>query len=209
MCERTAWRLCSAHQLWSSCGRKRGKNAKCPGPAVHDDLGAHIDDHGRTRTDFIGAARGVNQVWVTDTTEHPTGEGKLYFCAVKDTLSNRLVDCSAAPPMRSRLPVTAPNTAVARRKINRRSVTGWVVHSDHGSQSRSRRYRQMLGRHGLKGSTGRVASAGDNTAMESFFSLLQRKCLEHQDMGQPRRADHCGHRLDRTPLPPAWPTKTL
>ena len=139
MCGRTAWRLCSAHQLWSSCGRKRGKNAKRHGPAVPDDLRAHIDDHGRTRHDFIGAARGVNQVRVTDITEHPTREGKLYFCAVKDTFSNRIVGYSATPPMSSRLAAATPNTAVARRQINRRSVTGCIVHSDRGSQFRSRK----------------------------------------------------------------------
>ncbi|MBI8990207.1 DDE-type integrase/transposase/recombinase [Corynebacterium meridianum] len=125
-------------------------------------------------TDFIGAARGVNQVWVTDITEHPTREGKLYFCAAKATLSNRIVGYSAAPPMSSRLAVTTPNTAVAPRQINRRSVTGCIVHSDRGSRFRSRRYRRLLVRPGLKGSLGR-ATAGDDAAMESLFSLLQRQ----------------------------------
>ncbi|MCL0245954.1 hypothetical protein JIM95_007355 [Corynebacterium sp. CCM 8835] len=35
----------------------------------------------------------------------------------------------------------------------------------------------MLGRHGLKGSMGGVASAGDNAAVESFFPLLQHNVL--------------------------------
>ena len=29
--------------------------------------------------------------WLTDLTEHPTGEGKLYLCAIKDCASNRIV----------------------------------------------------------------------------------------------------------------------
>jgi len=29
-------------------------------------------------------AAGPNQLWLTDITEHPTHEGKLYLCAVKD-----------------------------------------------------------------------------------------------------------------------------
>ncbi len=33
---------------------------------------------------------------------------------------------------------------------------------------------------GLKGSMGRVASAGDNAAMESFFSLLQKNVLNRR-----------------------------
>ncbi|MBI8999981.1 hypothetical protein M0E87_06630 [Corynebacterium sp. CCM 9185] len=78
-------------------------------------------------TDFIGAACGVNLVWVTDITEHLTGEGKLYCCGVKDRFSYRVVGYSAAPHMSSGLVVIAFNTVVVRREINRRSVTGWVV----------------------------------------------------------------------------------
>lgn len=35
-------------------------------------------------------------------------------------------------------------------------------------------------RHDLLGSMGRVAAAGDNAAMESFFSLLQKNVLDRQ-----------------------------
>ncbi len=37
---------------------------------------------------------------------------------------------------------------------------------------------RILKNNGLKGSMGRVASAGDNAAMESFFSLLQKNVLD-------------------------------
>ena len=36
----------------------------------------------------------------------------------------------------------------------------------------------MLAAAGLDGSMGRVASAGDNAAMESFFALLQKNVLD-------------------------------
>ena len=35
-----------------------------------------------------------NQLWLTDITEHPTGEGKLYLCAIKDACSSRIVGYS-------------------------------------------------------------------------------------------------------------------
>lgn len=70
--------------------RRRGKSGK-PGPAVHDDLLATVDDKGRVTHDFVGAACGPNQVWLTDISEHPTREGKLYLCAVKDVYSNKIV----------------------------------------------------------------------------------------------------------------------
>jgi putative transposase len=34
---------------------------------------------------------GPNQLWVTDITEHPTREGKLYCCVVLDAWSRRVV----------------------------------------------------------------------------------------------------------------------
>ena len=52
--------------MWSSYGKKRGKNGKRLGLPAHDDLLAHIDDSGRARPDFVFATSGVNQVWLTD-----------------------------------------------------------------------------------------------------------------------------------------------
>jgi len=48
-------------------------------------------------------------------TEHPTGEGKLYVCAVKDVYSNRIIGYSIDSRMKSRIAVAALNNAVARR----------------------------------------------------------------------------------------------
>jgi putative transposase len=56
-------------------GKKRGKNGKV-GPPVHDDL---------VGRDF--SAQGPNQLWLSDITEHPTREGKLYLCAIKASVT--------------------------------------------------------------------------------------------------------------------------
>jgi transposase InsO family protein len=47
---------------------------------VHDDL---------VRRCFT--ATEPNAVWLTDITEHPTAQGKLDCCAIKDVFSNRIV----------------------------------------------------------------------------------------------------------------------
>ncbi len=47
-------------------------------------------------------------------------------------------------------------------------------------QFRSRKFVQALDRHRMTGSIGRVGAAGDNAAMESFFSLLQKNVLDRQ-----------------------------
>ncbi|AXN51808.1 hypothetical protein MMRN_47750 [Mycobacterium marinum] len=48
-------------------------------------------------------------------TEHPTREGKLYLCAIKDVWSNRIVGYSMAERMESSIAVAALDSAVARR----------------------------------------------------------------------------------------------
>lgn len=166
MCERTAWRICAENGWWSAFGKKkaRGKGGKV-GPPVHDDL------VGRVFT-----ADGPNRLWLTDLTEHPTSEGKLYLCAIKDVFSNRIVGYSIDSRMKSRIAVTVLENAVARRG----EVAGCVVHSDRGSQFRSRKFVRALHRHHMVGSMGRVGAAGDNAAMESFFSLLQKNVLNRQ-----------------------------
>lgn len=88
---------------------------------------------------------------------------------MKDVFSNRIVGYSIADRMTSELAVAA-----LRMAIQRRNPAGTIVHSDRGSQFRSRRFQAELDRHDLVGSMGRVGAAGDNAAMESFFALLQK-----------------------------------
>jgi len=172
MVDRTAWRICRDNGWWSAFGKKRGRNGKKPGPAVHDDLCTVTDEKGRLRHVF--AATAANQLWLTDITEHKTAtEGKLYLCAVKDVFSNKIVGYSIDSRMKSSLAVNALENAVAMRG----DVAGCIVHSDRGSQFRSRKFLRALARHRLVGSMGRVASCGDNAAMESFFALLQKNVL--------------------------------
>jgi len=161
--ERRVWRLCSQARIVSVHSRKRGRSKK-PGPPVHDD---------RVERDFTATA--PNRLWLTDITEHHTGEGKLYLCAVKDVWSRRIVGYSIDSTMTSRLAVDALTMAVTRRGAP--AVAGCTVHSDRGSQFRSRPFVRELTRHGLHGSMGRVASSADNAAMESFFALLQKNVL--------------------------------
>jgi putative transposase len=164
--ERRVWRLRSQQKLWSTTVRKgRRGSGKTPGPAVHDD---HV------QRDFT--AQRPDQVWLTDITEHPTAEGKLHCCAIKDVFSNRIVGYAIDERMTAQLTVTALRTALARR----RPAGVVVVHSDRGSQFRARSFRAVLAAAGLQGSMGRVASAGDNAAMESWHALLQKNVLDRR-----------------------------
>jgi putative transposase len=138
---------------------------RAPGTPAHDDL---------VRRNF--SADGPNRLWLADITEHPTGEGKLYLCAIKDAWSNRIVGWSIDGRMKARLVVAAIEMAVARRG----EVAGCILHTDRGSQFRARKVQRALTRHRMVGSMGQVGSAGDNAAMESFFALLQRNVLDRR-----------------------------
>ncbi len=171
MVDRTAWRICSDNGWWSVFGKPRGRNGKKrpPGTAAHPDLVQRI---------FTASA--ANELWLTDITEHRTAEGKLYVCAVKDVFSGRIVGYSIDSRMKSRLAVAALNNAVSMRAAAGADVAGCIVHSDRGSQFRSRKFLRALTGHHLVGSMGKVGSAGDNAAMESFFSLLQKNVFDRQ-----------------------------
>jgi transposase InsO family protein len=156
-------RLCSQHRIYSVHAKKRGGHRK-PGPPVHDDL---------VQREFTAPA--PNRLWLTDITEHPTAEGKLYLCAVKDACSKRIVGYSIDERMTSQLAVDALRNAVALR-----GPAQAVVHSDRGSQFRSHAYQRVLRNAGLHGSMGRVGTCADNAAMESFFSLLQKNVLNRR-----------------------------
>jgi putative transposase len=165
MAARTAWRICRDNGWWSVFGKPKRGTGKKPGPPVHDDL---------VQREFT--ASGPDELWLADITEHWTAEGKLYLCAIKDVYSNRIVGYSIDSRMKSRLAVAALNNAAARRA----DVAGCVLHTDRGSQFRSRKFVRALNRHRMVGSMGRVGAAGDNAAMESFFALLQKNVLNRR-----------------------------
>lgn len=114
------WRICSQQRIWSAFAKKRGLTRKA-GPQVHDDL---------VKRELT--AERLDQLWLTDITEHPTSEGKLYLCTIKDVHSNRIEGYSIDAHMKASLAVTAVNNAMLRR-----DGVGTIVHSDRGSQFRS------------------------------------------------------------------------
>jgi len=161
--ENRVGRLCSQQKIYSAFAKRKGLRGK-PGPAVHDD---------RVKRKFT--ANAPNTLWLTDITEHRTDEGKLYLCAIKDVWSNRIVGYSIDSNMKATLAVRALHSAIGARPHQ-----GCVLHSDRGSQFRSKKYVRTLKNNGLLGSMGRVGACADNAAMESFFALLQKNVLDRQ-----------------------------
>jgi putative transposase len=71
-----------------------------------------------------------NALWVTDITEHPTNEGKVYCCVVLDTFSRLVAGWSIDSTQTTSLVLNALGMATQRR----RDRDGLIVHSDRGTQ---------------------------------------------------------------------------
>jgi transposase InsO family protein len=158
-------RLCKTHQIHSSTvKRKRGRPRS--GPPVTDDLLQRYFE-----------AEELDVAWVSDITEHPTDEGTWYFCGIKDLCSTRIVGYATSARMTSPLVCRALQNAV---DLRRPDPDRTIIHSDRGGQYRSQRFQKLCRTHRLNQSMGRVGACGDNAAMESFFSLLQKNVLNRQ-----------------------------
>lgn len=158
------WRLCKIAGIQSTIVGRTRKSKKA-GEPVGDDL---------VQKDFT--ADGLDEKWLVDITEHWTGEGKLYMCAFKDVCSNKIVGYAIDKRMKAGLAVRALTNALMQRGY----PENVIIHSDRGSQFRSRKFQKALKRYKLRGSMGRVGACGDNAAMESFFSLLQKNVLDRK-----------------------------
>jgi transposase InsO family protein len=122
------------------------------------------------------ARTGPNQLWVTDITEHPTREGKVYCCVVLDTFSRRVVGWSIDASPTAALVTNALGMAIE----SRRPPPGAVIHSDQGVQFASWAFTDRAKASGLVPSMGSVGDCYDNSMIESFWSRMQVELLDRR-----------------------------
>lgn len=115
-----------------------------------------------------------DEIWASDITYVPTGEGWLYVAGVLDLYSRKLVGWAAEDTMPTALIVRAFSRAVTHR----RPPAGLLHHSDRGSQYASDAYRQLLHAHGVIPSMSRAGNCYDNACMESFWATLKTELLQ-------------------------------
>lgn len=142
-------------------GRKNLVNAATEEDLVHRQF--HVD--------------ALDRLWLTDITEHPTAEGKLYCAAVMDACSRRIIGWSIDTSQKTGLVVDALGMAILRR---RPAVRDTILHSDHGTQYTSWAFGKRLREAGLLGSMGTVGDCYDNSMMESFWGTMQLELLDRK-----------------------------
>jgi len=117
-----------------------------------------------------------DQLWVTDITEHPTREGKVYCAVVLDVFSRRVVGWSIDSS-----PTTALVTNALGMAIDQRGpLAETVIHSDQGTQFTSWAFTRRAIDSGLLPSMGSVGDCFDNAVIESFWSRMQVELLDRK-----------------------------
>src|SRR5918995_3149189 len=146
--------------LAGATGRPKWRHAK------PDQVAADLVDRNFSRSE-------VNQLWVTDITEHPTREGKLYCAVVLDSFSRRVVGWSIDATPTAALVTNALGMAIQTRT----PPAGAVIHSDQGVQFASWAFTQRAKDSGLVPSMGSVGDCYDNAMIEAFWSRMQVELL--------------------------------
>lgn len=117
-----------------------------------------------------------DRLWVTDITEHPTREGKVYCAAVLDVFSRRVVGWSIDSTPTAALVTNALGMAIGQRG----PADGTVIHSDQGTQFTSWAFTRRAIDSGLVPSMGSIGDCYDNAVIESFWSRMQVELLDRR-----------------------------
>lgn len=117
-------------------------------------------------------AESPNRKWLSDITEIPCLDGKLYLAPIMDCFNGEIVGLAMDNHMRKELCIQAFENACKSRNAH-----GMVFHSDRGTQYTSHAFRESLARYGAVQSMSGTGRCYDNARMESFFATLKKEKL--------------------------------
>ena len=158
----TVWRVCRENGI--TLPKKRNPNS-----LTVADKDAQKSEN-LINQDFT--AEDPNKKWLSDITEVPCSDGKLYVAPVLDCFDGAIVGLAMDDNMRKQLCVNAFEQACRRQ-----SAFGMMFHSDRGSQYTSADFRASLAEYGAIQSMSGTGRCYDNARMESFFATLKKEKL--------------------------------
>ena len=106
---------------------------------------------------------------LTDITEVPCSDGKLYVSPVMDCFNGEIIALEMRDNMKKEL---CMDTVKQLGKLN-----NCILHSDRGSQYTSEAFRSELTKQGIIQSLSGTGHCYDNARMESFFATLKKEKL--------------------------------
>ena len=126
-----------------------------------------------------------NKKWLTDITQVPCKDGKLYIAPIMDCFAGEIITVAMDDNMKKELCIRALKEAYELRKPD----DGLIHHSDAGSQYTSEAYKSELARrHAIQSMSG-VGKCYDNARMESFFATLKKEKLYRIDTTKLKREE--------------------
>jgi len=112
--------------------------------------------------------------FLTDITEVPCRDGKLYVSPIMDFFNGEIVALEMRENMKKELCI---DTVKQLRRKYGKQIGGAIFHSDRGSQYTSEGFREELASLKLVQSLSGVNYCYDNARMESFFATLKKEKL--------------------------------
>ena len=110
---------------------------------------------------------------LTDITEVPCSDGKLYVSPVMDCFSGEILTLEMRENMKKELCIDMVKSLCRRHKLS----YGVILHSDRGSQYTSEAFRNELRKNSITQSLSGAGRCFDNARMESFFATLKKEKL--------------------------------
>ena len=139
-----------------------------------------------------------NTLWLTDITEHPTREGKVYCCVVLDAYSRKVVGWA----IDRRCETALVNDAVVMAAESRKTGPNSIIHSDHGSQFTSWGFSELIRTKHLVGSMGTVGDCFRQRTDGVLLGVHADRTAQPQVVADQDRALDRHGRVDRALLQP-------
>ena len=158
----TVYRIMKKHGLLKKAKRH-------PNGITREDVEAQKSEN-LIQRDFTASV--PNQKWLSDITEVPCSDGKLYVAAVLDCFNGEIVGLAMDDNMRKELCIQAFDNACKAS-----NARGMIFHSDRGSQFTSHAFRERLAKRDAVQSMSGTGRCYDNARMESFFATLKKEKL--------------------------------
>lgn len=110
-----------------------------------------------------------NRKWTTDITCFLVFSKLYYMMCIMDLYDGSIIRHEILPSMTAQSVIDCVNRAV----LDRRPGAELILHSDQGSQFRSKKYSSFLKEHGIIQSMSRAGNCFDNAQIESFFGHMK------------------------------------
>jgi putative transposase len=117
-----------------------------------------------------------NQWWVSDITYIRTYEGFLFLAVVMDLFARNIIGWSMSSRIKEDIVLDALTMAYWRRKPENKVM----LHSDQGSQYKSRGCQKLLKAFNMEPSMSRRGNCWDNAVAESFFANLKKERIRRK-----------------------------